>query len=100
MERALVDSGAGRVKFSHLKSRTGFAMSTRALTYYEIVSQLPADATVTFHDVSWDEYEHLLEQVGEAEHLRVSFDDGVLQVMTLSPEHEKYVRFFESLMTA
>ena len=75
-------------------------MSTRTLTYYEIVSQLPADATVTFHDVSWDEYEHLLEQVGEAVHLRVSFDDGVLQVMTLSPEHEKYVRFFESLMTA
>jgi Uma2 family endonuclease len=75
-------------------------MSTRTLSYYEIVSQLPADAIVTFHDVGWDEYEHLLEQVGEAEHLRISFDDGVLQVMTLSPEHEKYVRFFESLMTA
>ena len=75
-------------------------MSTRTLTYFEIVSQLPANAVVTFHEVSWDEYEHLLDQVGEAEHLRISFDDGVLQVMTLSPEHEKYVRFFESVMTA
>src|SRR5215471_3312665 len=75
-------------------------MSTRTLTYFEIVSQLPANAVVTFHEVSWDEYEHLLDQVGEAEHLRISFDKGVLQVRTLSPEHEKYVRFFESLMTA
>jgi Uma2 family endonuclease len=75
-------------------------MSTRTLSYYEIVSQLPADAIVTFHDVGWDEYEDLLEQVGEAEHLRISFDEGVLQVMTLSPEHEKYVRFVEGLMTA
>jgi len=75
-------------------------MSTRTLSYYEIVSQLPAGAVVTFHDVGWDEYEDLLEHVGEAEHLRISFDDGVLQVMTLSAEHEKYVRFFERLMTA
>src|SRR5215470_1294854 len=75
-------------------------MSTRTISYYEIVSQLPADAVVTFRDVGWDEYEDLLEQVGEADHLRTSFDGGVLQVMTLSPEHEKYVRFVESLMTA
>ena len=75
-------------------------MSTRTLSYYEIVSNLPPDAAVTFRDVGWDEYEELLEQVGEAEHLRISFDDGVLQVMTLSAEHEKYARFFESLMTA
>jgi Uma2 family endonuclease len=75
-------------------------MSTQALSYYEIVSQLPADAVVTFHDVGWDEYEDLLEQVGEAEHLRIAYDSGVLQVMTLSPEHEKYARFLEGLMTA
>ncbi|HWX43006.1 MAG TPA: Uma2 family endonuclease [Blastocatellia bacterium] len=75
-------------------------MSTQALSYYEIVSQLPADAVVTFHDVGWDEYEDLLEQVGEAEHLRITYDSGALQVMTLSPEHEKYARFLEGLMTA
>jgi Uma2 family endonuclease len=75
-------------------------MSTQTLSYHEIVSRLPADAVVTFNDVGWDEYEELLEQVGEAEHLRISYDDGVLQVMTLSSEHEKYARFLESLMTA
>ncbi|HEY6330755.1 MAG TPA: Uma2 family endonuclease [Blastocatellia bacterium] len=70
------------------------------MSTYEIVSHLPDDATVTFNDVSWDDYEDLLEQVGEASHLRICYDDGVLQVMTLSAEHEKYARFFEGMVTA
>lgn len=75
-------------------------MSTLTTNYYDIVSQLPAAAFVIFHNVSWEEYEDLLEQVGEARHLRISYNNGTLQVMTLSTEHEKYARFFESLMTA
>lgn len=39
-------------------------MSTQITNYYELVSQLPEDASVTLQDVSWDEYEELLEQVG------------------------------------
>jgi len=74
-------------------------MSTQIASYYEIVSQLPEDASVTFHDVSWDEYEELLEQVGEAPGLRISYDDGSLCVMTISSEHEKYSSFISSLVT-
>jgi Uma2 family endonuclease len=74
-------------------------MSTQIASYYEIVSQLPEDASVTFHDVSWDEYEELLEQVGEAPGLRISYDDGSLCVMTISSEHEKYASFINRLMT-
>ena len=73
-------------------------MSTQITSYYEIVSQLPEDAWVTFHDVSWDEYEELLEQVGEAPGLRISYDNGSLQVMTISSEHEKYSEFISSLV--
>jgi len=73
-------------------------MSTQIASYYEIVSQLPEDASVTFHDVSWDEYEELLEQVGEAPGLRISYDDGSLCVMTISSEHEKYASFINSLV--
>ena len=60
---------------------------------------MPEDTVVIFHGVSWEEYEQLLAQAGEASGLRISFDDGTLQVMTLSSEHENYVRFIESLMT-
>src|SRR5436190_11026980 len=73
-------------------------MSTQITTYYEIVSQLPQDASVTFRDVSWDKYEELLEQVGEAPGLRISYDNGSLRVMTISAEHEKYALFINSLI--
>ena len=74
-------------------------MSTQVTSYYELVSQLPADAVITFHGVRWEEYEELLDQVGEASWLRISFDSGALTVTTLFPEHESYTRFLESLMT-
>ncbi len=72
--------------------------SAYAPNHYAIVSELPADSEVTFRNVTWDEYEELLEQVGEASHLRISYNDGVLNVMSLSLEHEKYADFFKRLM--
>lgn len=74
-------------------------MSTPTANWLAAIEKFPADSVVTLHRVAWDEYEELLDEVGEASGLRVSYDDGTLQVMTLSPEHESYVRFFESLMT-
>jgi Uma2 family endonuclease len=73
-------------------------MSTQIANYYEIVSQLPEDASVTFRDVSWEEYEELLEQVGEAPGLRITYDNGSLHAMTISAEHEKYASFISSLI--
>lgn len=73
-------------------------MITQTLSYYEFVSHLPADTVVTFHNVSWEEYEDLLEQVGEPAGLRISYDDGTLKAMTLSSEHEHYAIFVEKLM--
>jgi Uma2 family endonuclease len=73
-------------------------MSTQITSYYEIVSQLPDDASLTFHDVSWDEYEELLDRVGEAPGLRISYDNGSLQIMTISAAHEKYALFINSLI--
>ena len=75
------------------------ALITETLTPYKIVSQLPPDTVVTFHGVSWEEYEQLLERVGEASGLRLSYDDGTLQAMTLSYEHENYACFLDKLIT-
>jgi Uma2 family endonuclease len=73
-------------------------MSTQITNYYEVVSHLPEDASVTFRDVSWDEYQELLEQVGEAPGLRITYDNGSLHAMTISAEHEKYASFINSLI--
>lgn len=74
-------------------------MTTATSSYFEVATSLPPDAVLTFHDVSWEQYEELIEQLGEAAGMRVSFDDGTLTIMTLSSEHEKYAQFFEGLMT-
>jgi Uma2 family endonuclease len=68
--------------------------------YYPIVSQLPEDAIVIFQGVTWEEYEELLDQVGEAAGLRISYNDGTLKVMSLSVKRETCVRFIEALIGA
>ncbi len=79
--------------------RKSKSMSTEAISHYEFVSQLPADTVITFHGVSWEEYEELLDRVGEASGLRISYDSGTLTATTLSSGHEGYTRFLESLVT-
>jgi Uma2 family endonuclease len=73
-------------------------MIAETANHFALVSQLPEDTVVTFHNVSWDEYEELLAQVGEASGLRVSFNDGAMKIMTLSDEHEKNVELIKSLV--
>ncbi|MBI4468267.1 MAG: Uma2 family endonuclease [Acidobacteria bacterium] len=48
--------------------------------------------------ISWQEYEELLTEVGEARGLRVSFDRGRLHIITLSAEHENIVAFIQDLV--
>jgi Uma2 family endonuclease len=74
-------------------------MTTATSNIYDVVSQLSDGQFETFHNVTWDEYEELLKQVGEAHGLRISYNDGTLKVMSLSPEHEQYVSFINSLVT-
>jgi Uma2 family endonuclease len=73
-------------------------MTTATSNIYDIVSQMPVGAVKTFHDVTWDEYEELLEQVGEARGLRISYNNGTLKVMSLSLEHEAYADFIKRIM--
>jgi Uma2 family endonuclease len=73
-------------------------MSATATNWLELVERLPEDAEIKLHNVSWDDYEELLEQVGEARGLRISYDERTLRILTLSSEHENDVRFFEKLI--
>lgn len=72
---------------------------TQTANYFAVVERLPEATVVIFNDVTWDDYEELLAQVGEASGLRISFNEGILKVMTLSPEHEKFVRFIDRLVS-
>jgi len=61
-------------------------MSTQTIPYREILDRLPADSTLTLRNVSWQEYETLLESLSDASGIRVSYDQGTLQIVTLSSE--------------
>src|SRR6266545_6218788 len=73
-------------------------MIAEAVNYAEIISQLPPDSFLIRENVSWDEYEDLLEQVVDATWLRISYDDGTLQIMTTGPKHENYATFIEAMV--
>jgi len=78
-------------------------MATEILESHQIIDQFieqhPVDSKLVLHDVSWDEYEILMDQLVDPAGLRIAYDDGTLQIMTTSAEHEIYSRFFESLIT-
>ena len=74
-------------------------MSVTATNWLELIEQLPADAEIKLHNIAWDDYEELLEQVGEARGLRISYNEGTLRILTLSTEHESYACFIEGLLT-
>lgn len=92
--------GAGLQSCCINERRFRKTMIAATSNYYPIVSQLPEDAIVIFQGVTWEEYEELLDQVGEASGLRISYNDGILKVMSLSVEHETCVRFIEALIGA
>ena len=77
-------------------------MSTQVIspaeTIVEMIDRMPADSVLIQHGLGWDDYEEVLEAVGEASSLRISFDDGTLQIMTLSQRHEKYSTLIERMV--
>ena len=73
-------------------------MNTQTIARYEIIAKLPVDSILVLHNRSWDDYEEVLDAVGENRGLRISFDEGRLQIMTLSPEHEKYSDLIQDLV--
>src|SRR5512145_110316 len=45
---------------------------------------------VTLYGVSWETYEHLLADLANCSVPRVTFDQGVLEIMSPTAEHEEY----------
>ena len=73
-------------------------MSAVAESYMDAIAALPENATLELRDVAWADYENLLAEVGEASGLRISYDTGIIKVMTLSSEHENYAEFIKRLV--
>ena len=75
-------------------------MSTRTTSYLDAVEHLPDDALLVLHDVSWTEYEQLLNEMENWPGMRVTYDKGRLEIMSPSPKHETIKIFVDHLVAA
>lgn len=63
-------------------------MTAETISYLEAVEYLPPNGTLLLHNIAWKDYENLLEEMqGKPAH-RVSYNDGVLKIMSPRADHE------------
>src|SRR5262245_21579602 len=66
------------------------AMTPTVIDYREAIDHLPPDGTLVLQKVSWEDYETLLEDLVDRPGVLLSYDEGRLQIVTTSSEHEEY----------
>lgn len=66
--------------------------------YRRMIERLPPDSEIVLRDVTWDDYEALLNDVGEAAGWRVSYQEGEIRVMVLSAKHENYSTLLDGMV--
>ena len=62
---------------------------TRKRRSRHLLDGFPPDTRVVACGVTWDDYENLVDQVGEARNFRIAFDGKDIEMMTLGPFHER-----------
>ncbi|MBC7796521.1 MAG: Uma2 family endonuclease [Pyrinomonadaceae bacterium] len=80
------------------KIGTSSRISRRKTGLKPLIERLPPDSTLILTDQTWENYEKLLNEIGEASGLRISFNKGNLEIMTLSTTHESYSRLIEKFI--
>jgi len=73
-------------------------MVTTEIDYLPAIKALPPGTALNLSHVSWEEYEELIEALDEQPYYRLSYDNGRLEVMTVSPEHEIPAGLFPHLI--
>jgi Uma2 family endonuclease len=79
-------------------------MRSMSLTAIEEIlnaaEHMPADATLIVHEISWEDFERVVDGLEEeGVHRRVCYDSGRLELVSPSNRHEIHVRFFDRLVS-
>lgn len=61
---------------------------------------VPPGQKVLLHDVSWHEFETMLDELGEHRSTRMAYDNGTVEIMTPLPEHEYIKELMGDLVKA
>ena len=73
---------------------TNFQLVTLQLRQISV----PPGHRVLFHDVSWQEFEAILAELGEARATRIAYSQGTLEIRMPLPEHEVNKEFIGDLV--
>lgn len=73
-------------------------MSMHTADYLEAIEHLPEGAMLRLERITWNEYEQMLEELTERPGMRVSYDEGRVEIMSPTHEHERYKEFCNSLV--
>jgi Uma2 family endonuclease len=65
-------------------------------THANLTSVMPSP--LLLRGITWQTYENLLADLDEQSGMRLTYDRGVLEIMTLTPEHESLNRYLASLV--
>ena len=57
-----------------------------------IATRARDEQSILLENISWETYERLLDEIGERP-IRLTYDNGSLEIMTLSLGHESYSEF-------
>lgn len=63
-------------------------MIAEAVDYLEAIERLPRNGTLVLYGVPWEEYDEILTLTENKPAHRVSYNDGVLKIMSPRPDHE------------
>ncbi|HEY9627428.1 MAG TPA: Uma2 family endonuclease [Coleofasciculaceae cyanobacterium] len=55
-----------------------------------MVATLRRADRIVLHSISWEQFERLLEDLGDRRSARIAYDNGTLEIMTPLPEHEYF----------
>ena len=72
-------------------------MITPDVNYLDTVAHMPAGSLLRMDRVAWQDYEKLLDELGDGYAVRVSYDEGRLEITPPLPEHENYSDLIQDL---
>lgn len=73
-------------------------MSVATTDYLAAIAHLPAGAALRMDDVTWEEYEQLLADLGESYAVRIFYDQGRMEIVAPTSIHERPKGIVNSLV--
>ena len=64
-------------------------MIAETVDYLEAIERLPRSGTLVLYSVPWEEYTEVLAQTENKPAYRVSYNDGILKIMSPRPKRER-----------